>query len=721
MELLPESFGERGDFQQGFLWFDTPAQPQAVAAGGGSGGATSGLFFSPPGYSQLQNPFREVPPLSMPLAQPLVQIPGPLQPPPPLPGATPSALPPLPLPQSLPLQPSALPQAAPLQPSALPQTAPLQPHAASQPMQLVPINSLHSGAMPQPAAGQLAQQEIVVEQIAGQAVGQVQQPIKTEYEVEMGDAGDAGDAGGAGRGGVRGRGRGRGRGRVSEEERKARNRATQARFRERQKVKNEQLLAEHAATEAALERTLQEREGLQAEHAVLQKLLVVRDEVLLRLSRAGGADSSGASSREGPPRLEAGSEGAPPGAAQAPQLRELQPGESGGSASGSRGSGTGEAGATTSSAHGGTPSVGPSSSASAGAAPGAASPRALQRRTSSSGSGGGMSRLVARQMEMLSHDITAHMAQLELPVNTHPDETMRISLSLMQELPSQRLPAPQQHADQPQQPQQPAGAPAAEQQQEGAGSLALVRQAAGGGAEADGALQDGSRAGPHGLADLIRERPELVEKVLAMSAEQLVAEWQQLASNFREVLAAHEQRQSEEGLERILDLFREWGGTMTLTLHFRPENAEALFSTAGDAPPGMWETACAQLEPTEAQRHMLAQLWQGYAAQAQAIRGERAAAVRAVQDAAQHAASVTPATLPASTLGGLMSQYLDMFNAAGRLSTLRDAEFVAMLQLLGRTGAVFSPVQKARLAAAAYPYFPDVVQIVRILASRSSD
>ncbi len=110
---------------------------------------------------------------------------------------------------------------------------------------------------------------------------------------------------------------------------------------------------------------------------------------------------------------------------------------------------------------------------------------------------------------------------------------MRISLSLMQELPSQRLPAPQQHADQPQQPQQPAGAPAAEQQQEGAGSLALVRQAAGGGDEADGALQDGSRAGPHGLADLIQERPELVEKVLAMSAEQLVAEWQQLASNFR--------------------------------------------------------------------------------------------------------------------------------------------------------------------------------------------
>ena len=61
---------------------------------------------------------------------------------------------------------------------------------------------------------------------------------------------------------------------------------------------------------------------------------------------------------------------------------------------------------------------------------------------------------------------------------------------------------------------------------------------------------------------------------------------------------------------------------MTLTLHFRPENAEALFATAGDAPPGMWEAACAQLEPTAAQRRMLAQLWHGYAAQAQAIRCE---------------------------------------------------------------------------------------------------
>lgn len=37
---------------------------------------------------------------------------------------------------------------------------------------------------------------------------------------------------------------------------------------------------------------------------------------------------------------------------------------------------------------------------------------------------------------------------------------------------------------------------------------------------------------------------------------------------------------------------------------------------------------------------------------------------------------------------GVMSQYLSLFDAAGKLSSLRDAEFVAMLQLMGRMGAV---------------------------------
>ena len=129
-----------------------------------------------------------------------------------------------------------------------------------------------------------------------------------------------------------------------------------------------------------------------------------------------------------------------------------------------------------------------------------------------------------------------------------------------------------------------------------------------------------------------------------------------------------------------------------------------------------------------------------------------------------------------------MTQYLSLFDAAGRLSSLRDAEYVAALQLMGRMGAVrgarvaalllaawggggvreqlvqaarlrrragnstlpsqldapparapvpapprlrprprqvLSPVQKARIAAASHPHFPDTVQLVRQLAEHA--
>ena len=70
-----------------------------------------------------------------------------------------------------------------------------------------------------------------------------------------------------------------------------------------------------------------------------------------------------------------------------------------------------------------------------------------------------------------------------------------------------------------------------------------------------------------------------------------------------------------------------------------------------------------------------------------------------------------PPSLPAlPPPSGLMSGYLSLFEAAGRLNTLQDEEFTAMLQLLARMGTVFSPLQKARVAAASSPYFPDSVR-----------
>jgi hypothetical protein len=61
-------------------------------------------------------------------------------------------------------------------------------------------------------------------------------------------------------------------------------------------------------------------------------------------------------------------------------------------------------------------------------------------------------------------------------------------------------------------------------------------------------------------------------------------------------------------------------GTLSFALHHKPENAQALFATAADAPPGTWEAAAAQLEPTRAQHNQLQQLWHAYAARVGQLR-----------------------------------------------------------------------------------------------------
>lgn len=62
------------------------------------------------------------------------------------------------------------------------------------------------------------------------------------------------------------------------------------------------------------------------------------------------------------------------------------------------------------------------------------------------------------------------------------------------------------------------------------------------------------------------------------------------------------------------------GGTLSLTLRLKPDNAQVLFATAGNAPPGTWEVAAGVLKPTPAQATMLRQLWHAYAGRAQTLR-----------------------------------------------------------------------------------------------------
>ncbi|KAL4422589.1 hypothetical protein ABPG75_008786 [Micractinium tetrahymenae] len=465
-----------------------------------------------------------------------------------------------------------------------------------------------------------------------------------------------------------------------EEERRARNRATQARFRERQKAKNEAVLQEHAAAEAALRRGRSEREQLEAEQAVLQKMLFTKDAHIAALppSQAGAAP--------GPAAAAAGAaltRRQPPGAAQLPLLLPAQP-----HVPAQPPQGTAAASAADS-----------SSSANSGAGPA----RGLLCHLSSSELGAApLSSAVAEQMGKLSSNLAAHLAQLELPVGADPDQAMAVA-----------------QANLPASPSRQAALQAAPTAMQLGPPGAVAGGSAAGAAAPAGAAGAAPQGGERQLEELMRERPDLVQKVQVISAEEFVADWRKQALAIRAVLEAHDLAAGGEAeLARVLHFLREFSCLMGLALRLRPAVAQALFATAADAPPGRWEAVAAAIAPTRAQRTAICQLWHAYAGQVQALSAERAAAIQAVHHAATHppAAGRAAGFLPADTLGALMSRYLGLFDAAGKLSTLRDAEFIAMLQFLGRIGLVFSPVQKARLAAVSCPHFPDIVQISRLLA-----
>lgn len=56
-----------------------------------------------------------------------------------------------------------------------------------------------------------------------------------------------------------------------------------------------------------------------------------------------------------------------------------------------------------------------------------------------------------------------------------------------------------------------------------------------------------------------------------------------------------------------------------MTLHYKPDNAKALFLTAADAPPAFWDGVAACVAPTRAQRTALQQLWHAFAGHLQGI------------------------------------------------------------------------------------------------------
>ncbi|KAL4424758.1 hypothetical protein ABPG77_000101, partial [Micractinium sp. CCAP 211/92] len=332
-----------------------------------------------------------------------------------------------------------------------------------------------------------------------------------------------------------------------EEERRARNRATQARFRERQKAKNEARLQEYAATEAALRRSRSEREQLEAEQAVLQKMLATKDAQLATVppTEADGSPGSGAAPGAGATLAR----GVLSGPAQVPLLMPAPrgvPGElqAGGAAPGAEDSG------------------------SSGGSSGMRVSQGVLRHLSSSDLGAApLSCAIAEEMGKLSSNLAAHLAQLDLPMGAHPDQALGLA---QPDLPA----SPLEQAT-------PQGGPAAMQ-------LSCTDMVAAGGA-GDGAAAPGAAAGStlqamaageRKLEDLMRERPDLVQKVQVITPEEFVAEWRQQALAIRAVLEAHDAAgASEADLTRVVGYLREFSVVMGLALRLRPEVVQGLFAT----------------------------------------------------------------------------------------------------------------------------------------------
>lgn len=283
-------------------------------------------------------------------------------------------------------------------------------------------------------------------------------------------------------------------------------------------AKNEARLQEYAATEAALRRSRSEREQLEAEQAVLQKMLATKDAQLATVppTEADGSPGSGAAPGAGAMLAR----GVLSGPAQVPLLMPAPrgvPGElqAGGAAPGAEDSG------------------------SSGGSSGMRVSQGVLRHLSSSDLGAApLSCAIAEEMGKLSSNLAAHLAQLDLPMGAHPDQALGLAQPALPASPSEQA--------------TPQGGPAAMQ-------LSCTDMVAAGGA-GDGAAAPGAAAGStlqamaageRKLEDLMRERPDLVQKVQVITPEEFVAEWRQQALAIRCGLGVARPNTRFQGVRRL--------------------------------------------------------------------------------------------------------------------------------------------------------------------------
>ncbi|GAB4823152.1 hypothetical protein N2152v2_010198 [Parachlorella kessleri] len=209
--------------------------------------------------------------------------------------------------------------------------------------------------------------------------------------------------------------------------------------------------------------------------------------------------------------------------------------------------------------------------------------------------------------------------------------------------------------------------------------------------------------------------PAVVAELQSASAADFVQGWRDYAHDARDILNEfHVTKNEAKAVSQLTPYIAMLAILMNLAMHHNPGCMKQLFMTSAenlseDQQREKYDGLVAAMDMDPLQQERYQELAEAYTTFVQRARQHKAEALARL---GQSAFSSLPAS---ASMGRMVSQYLEALDATAVLSAYPDAELIGLLELIRGHGKILKPLQKATVAAVAYPHFPDLVQIVEAL------
>ncbi|GAB4818491.1 hypothetical protein N2152v2_005537 [Parachlorella kessleri] len=205
----------------------------------------------------------------------------------------------------------------------------------------------------------------------------------------------------------------------------------------------------------------------------------------------------------------------------------------------------------------------------------------------------------------------------------------------------------------------------------------------------------------------------VIDAVKDCTPEQYIRGWRSFSHFVRDVVTEYDLTHDPQVLSRIKPIMEARAVNLTLMLRHNPICVQQLFASSADhglseeEVPLKWDAVAAGMAMSPVQRERYNQLVEAYLQKVERLRVQKSHTVRLMRQAS------TDSMAAAGGLSGMMQHYLTLLDAAANLSSYPESEFTALLEFMGESGRILTPMQKARLVALSYPSFPDILQIVQ--------